>query len=175
MGTPAYENKPNLYPCTWTETLGAPPAETPGRPQDNVQASVKSGGVKTLKNVQKKEGINGSPFSLAPVGLDNEGSTQTKGLPISHQVIEATSEKSDTVITMRQPENEDETAVQSTLPRETAMSVSMLTPGGCPLTQELGENQQDLTAVQNDTSNQKCQSGKLNKIGARGTNRLTIT
>jgi len=172
MGTTAYENKANLYHCTSTETLDFPPPETPDRPQDNVQASV---GVKTLKNMQKKQGINSSPFNLAPVGLDNEGSRQRKGPPISHQVIETTSEKSDTVITLRQPEKEDETVVQSTLPRETAMSVSTLTPGGCPLTQELGENQQDLTAVQHDTSNQKCQSGKLNKIGLRGTNRLTIT
>ena len=140
-----------------------------------MQASVKSGGVKTLKNAQRKQGINGSPFNLAPVGLDNEGSRQRKGPPISHQVIETTSEKSDIVITLRQPEKEDETVVQSTLPRETAMSVSTLTPGGCPPTQELGENQQDLTVVQRDTSNQKCQSGKLNKIGPRGTNRLTIT
>lgn len=143
-----------------------PPPETPDRPQDNVQASV---GVKTLNNVQKKQGINGSPFNLAPVGLDNEGSRQRKGPPISHQVIETTSEKSDTVITLRQPEKEDETFVQSTLSRETAMSV------GWPLTQELGENQQNLTVVQRDTSNQKFQSGKLNKIGPRGTNSLTIT
>ena len=143
-----------------------PPPETPDRPQDNVQDSV---GVKTLNNVQKKQGINGSPFNLAPVGLDNEGSRQRKGPPISHQVIETSSEKSDTVITLRQPEKEDETFVQSTLSRETAMSV------GWPLTQELGENQQNLTVVQRDTSNQKFQSGKLNKIGPRGTNSLTIT
>ena len=175
MGTTAYENKANVYHCTSTETLDFPPPETPDRPQDNVQASVKTGGVKTLKNAQRKQGINGSPFNLAPVGLDNEGSRQRKGPPISHQVIETTSEKSDTVITLRQPEKEDETFVQPTLSRETAMSVSTLTPGGCPLTQELGENQQDLTVVQRDTSNQKCQSGKLNKIGPRGTNRLTIT
>lgn len=175
MGTTAYENKANLYHCTSTETLDFPPPQTPDRPHDNVQASVKSGGVKTLKNVQKKQGINGSPFNLSPVGLENEGSRQRKGPPISYQVIETTSEKSDIVITLRQPEKEDETVVQSTLPRETAMSVSTLTPGECPLTQELGENQQDLTVVQHDSSNQKCQSGKLNKIGPRGTNRLTIT
>ena len=71
---------------------------------------------------------------------------------------------------MRQTEKENETAVhgQSTLeeaskiPLEAASSVSMLT-------QELEENQQDLTGVQHDRSNQKCQSGNLNKKVPRGT------
>lgn len=74
---------------------------------------------------------------------------------------------------MGQTEKENETAVQSTLkeaskiPQETASSVYMVT-------QELGENQQDLTGVQHDRSNQKCQSGKLNKKVPRATDGLAI-
>ena len=74
---------------------------------------------------------------------------------------------------MGQTEKENETAVQSTLkeaskiPQETASSVYMVT-------QELGENQQDLTGVQHDRSNQKYQSGKLNKKVPRATDGLAI-
>ena len=130
-----------------TETLDAPTPETSRQHQKKV----------------------GSPFNQALASLENEDTAQAKGPPISHQVIETTSERSDIAIALRQPEKEDETAVQSTIeeiskiPRETASSVSMLTPPGDRHTQELGENQQDLTGFQHDRSNQKCQSGKFNK------------
>lgn len=74
---------------------------------------------------------------------------------------------------MGQTEKENETAVQSTLkeaskiPQETASSVYMVT-------QELGENQQDLTGVLHSRSIQKCQSGKLNKKVPRATDGLAI-
>lgn len=133
-----------------------------------------------MKNVQKKEDINGSPFNLAPASLENENSAQTN--PVSHLVIETTSRRSDTATTMQQPEKEDETVVQSTLketskiPRETAMSVSMLSPAEWRVTQELQENNQDFTGVQHDRSSQKCQSGKLKKMRHEVTiDMLTIT
>ena len=157
--------------CVTTETLDAPSSETYGPPQDNVQtSSFKSGDVTTFKNVQKKEDINGSPFNLAPASITNVNSTQLKSPPKSLQFIETTSESSDTAATLRQTEKENETAVQSTLkeaskiPRETTSSISMLT-------QKLGEHQQDLTGVQHDRSNQRCQSGKLNRKVPRGTDR----
>ena len=123
-----------------------------------------------MKNVQKKEDINGSPFNLAPTSLKNEDSAQAKESPVSHQIIESTSVRSDAgKFTIRQAEKEDDAVVQSTLkgiskiPHSTAMGVSMQGPAECRLTQELRENKQDFTGVQHDRSNQKCQSGKLKK------------
>ena len=133
----------------------------------------------TSRQHQKKEDVIGSPFNRALASLENEDTAQAKGTPISHQVNETTSERSDTAIALRQPEKEDETAVQSSIeeiskiPRETASSVAMLTPPGDRHTQELGENQQDLTGFQHDRSNQKRQSGKFNEKSAtryRGAN-----
>ena len=133
-----------------TETLDAPTPETSRQRQKKV----------------------GSPFNQALASLENEDTAQAKGPPISHHVIETTSERSDTTIVLRQPEKEDKTAVQSTIveiskiPRKTASSASMLTPPGDRHTQELGENQQDLTGFQHDRSYQKCQSGKFNEKSA---------
>ena len=126
----------------------------------------------TSRQHQKKEDVIGSPFNRALASLENEDTAQAKGPPISHQVIETTSERSDTTIVLRKPEKEDETAVQSAIveiskiPRKTASSVAMLTPPGDRHTQELGENQQDLAGFQHDRSYQKCQSGKFNEKSA---------
>lgn len=144
-----------------TETLDAPTPET-------------------SRQHQKKEDFNGSPFNQALGSPENEDTPQAKGPLISHQVIETTSERSHTAIGLRQPEQEDQIVVQSTLKetskisRETASSVSMLTPAGGRHTQELGENQQDRTGFQQDRSNQNCQSGKFNKKAPRGTDRLIV-
>lgn len=98
-----------------TETLDAPTPET-------------------SRQHQKKEDFNGSPFNQALGSPENEDTAQAKGPLISHQVIETTSERSDTAIGLRQPEQEDQIVVQSTLketskiPRETASSSSWRPP-----------------------------------------------
>ena len=60
---------------------------------------------------------------------------------------------------MRQPEKEEQV-----IPRETAMNVSVLIPVESCLAQELLENKQDSTSIQNDKSSQTCQSGKFKEV-----------
>ena len=127
--------------------------------------AAKCGQVAILKKAGNKEDINGSPSDS-----ESKDFATTKGPPVPHHVIEATT---DTLkFTERQPEKEDEAVravVQYTVKdaskssRESAMSVSMLSPAECCLTQELPESKQDSTSVEHDRSNQKFQSGKLKK------------
>ena len=122
--------------------------------------------VAILKKAEKKGDINGSPSDPK-----SEDYAITEGPPVVHQVIETTSVRSDTgKLTERQQEKEDEAVAQSTVKeastvsREKALSVSMVSSADCCLTQEPRENKQDSTVDQRDRSNQKCQSGKLKEM-----------
>ena len=117
-----------------------------------------------------KEDIDGSPSDPK-----SEDYATTEGPPVAHHVIETTSVRADTAgkFTERQPDKEDEAVVQSTLKEaskislETTLSVSMLSPSDCCLTQELRESKQNSTSVQRGRFNQKCQSGRLKKCMTR--------
>lgn len=117
-----------------------------------------------VANELKEEDISDSPCAATPANTKGGHNAPAERSPISDQVIETTSRRLDTdKFTMRQPEKEEEAAVQS-IPRETAMNVSVLSPVESRLTQELLRNKQDSTSVQNDRSNQKCQSGKFKEM-----------
>lgn len=129
-----------------------------------MENAAKCGQVTILKKTENKEDINASPSDSK-----SEDYATTEGRPVAHHVIETTCVMSDTVkFTERQPEKEDEVVVQYTVKeassRESAMSVSMLSPAECWLTQELRESKRDSTRVQHDRSNQNFQSGKLKEM-----------
>lgn len=109
-----------------------------------------------------EEDINGSPFDFTRANLESCDNVPTERPPISDQVNETIGGMSDTnKFTMRQPEKEEQAAVQS-IPCETAKNVSVLRSVESHLTEEPLENdKQDFTSVQNDRSNQKCQTGKF--------------
>lgn len=117
-----------------------------------------------VTNELKVEDINDSPIDVTPANPESGDNAPTERLPISDQVIGTTSMRSDTdKFAMRLPVKEEETVVQS-IPPETAMSVSALSPDERRLTQEFREDERDSTSVQNDRSNQKCQSGKFKEM-----------
>lgn len=110
-----------------------------------------------VANELKEDDINDSAFDVTPADLESGDDALTERPPISDQVNETTSRRLDSdKFTMRQPEKEEQVAVQS-IPCETAKNVS-------DLTQEPLENKKDSTSVQNDRSNQKCQSGKFKEM-----------
>lgn len=155
------------YFCPYTSTakFASPTSET-SRPQENLEDAAKWGQVAILKKAENKEDINGSPSDSK-----SKNYAATEGRPVAHHVIETTCVMSDTVkFTERQPEKEDEAVVQYTVKepsnssRESAMSVSMLSPAECWLTQELRESKRDSTRVQHDRSDQNFQSGKLKEM-----------
>jgi len=111
-----------------------------------------------VTNELKVEDINDSPIDVTPANLPSGDNTPTERLPISDQVIGTTSMTSDTdKFAMRLPVKEEETVVQS-IPPETAMNVSTLSPDESRLTHEFREDERDSRSVQNDRSSQKCQS-----------------
>ena len=116
----------------------------------------------TATESQENTNYNDSAFDVNPADLKSGDNAPTERPPlISDQVNETTSRKSDTdKFTMRQPEKEEQAAVQS-IPCETAKNVSVLRPVESHLTEEPLENKQDSTSVQNHRSSQKCQSGKF--------------
>ena len=117
-----------------------------------------------VTNELKAEDINDSPIDVTPANPESGDNTPIERLPISDQVIGTTSMRSDTdKFAMRLPVKEEESVVQS-IPPETAMNVSALSPDESRLTQEFREDEEDSTSVHNDRSNQKCQSGKFNKF-----------
>ena len=131
-----------------------------------MEDAAKCGQVTILKKAENKEDINASPSDSK-----SEDYATTEGRPEAHHVIETTCVMPDTVkFTERQPEKEDEAVVQYTVKevskssRESAMGVSMLSPGECCLTQELRESKQDSTRVKHERSRQKFQSGKLKEM-----------
>lgn len=113
-----------------------------------------------VANKLKEEDINDSAFDVNPVDLKSGDNAPTERPPISDQVNETTSRMSDTdKFTMRQPEKEEQAAVQS-IPCETAKNFSVLRSVESHLTGEPLENKRD-SSVQNDRSNPKCQTGKF--------------
>ena len=110
-----------------------------------------------VENELKEDDIKDSAFDVTPADLKSGDNALTERPPISDQINETTSTKLDSdKFTMRQPEKEEQAAVQS-IPCETATNVS-------DLTREPLENKKDFTSVQNDRSNQRCQSGKFKEM-----------
>ena len=133
-----------------------------------MQDPAKCGQVAILKEAEEKEDINGNPSHPK-----SEDYAISEGPPIAHHVIENANVRSDiSKFTERQPKK-DEAVVQSVLKEasklspETSLSVSMLSPSDCSLTQALRESKQESTSVQRDRFNQKCQSGMLKKCITR--------
>ncbi|XP_078364796.1 uncharacterized protein LOC144649210 isoform X2 [Oculina patagonica] len=144
------------------ETLDAPGLETPPR-QENVQSEE----VITLKNAHKEEdGRSDSPFDLTPTKSKNADSTQAEKLPMSDQVVETISIRSDTEkFAMQQQEKQAETVVHSvveetskSVPFDATLSVPLPSPGECLEKEDLGENKQDSAELQNQRIDEKCQS-----------------
>lgn len=115
-----------------------------------------------VTNEFKEEDINGSPFDVTPANLKSGDNAPKERPPISDQVIEGRRLDSDR-FTMQQPKKEEGASFQS-IRSEIAINVSLLGPVERCLTQELLENKQDSTIVQNGTSNQKCQIGKFKEM-----------
>lgn len=126
-----------------------------------------------MKNAHKAEdGRSDSPFDLTPTKSKNADSTQAEKLPMSDQVVETISIRSDTEkFAMQQQEKQAETVVHSvveetskSVPFDATLSVPLPSPGECLEKEDLGENKQDSAELQNQRIDEKCQSGKWKEI-----------
>lgn len=110
------------------------------------------------------EDINDSPIDVSQANPESGDNAPTERLPISDQVIGTTSMRSDTdKFAMGPPVKEKESVVQS-IPPDTAMNVSALSPDESFLTQEFREDERDSTSIQNGRTSQKCQSGTFKEM-----------